>query len=182
MKHHAAKVGGRHPPCPHTGHPVNVGRYQVHAGGTWYLKPHHTEGMDVLVSLNGHWVTEESVEGQEEIDLCLPDFGGVPDDWRERLESEIIPLLADGKKLLAFCTASHGRTGTFLASLIALLETAEQTPDPIAAVRQRHCSHAVESRAQAEAIFALRGESLPEQYSREFTRRPAVAAVPKEGS
>jgi protein-tyrosine phosphatase len=62
--------------------------------------------------------------------------------------------------------AGHGRTGTFLASLIALLEDDHTTPDPIAAVRERHCEQAVESVAQGEAIFALRGQPLPRKYRR----------------
>ncbi len=98
------------------------------------------------------------------IPLYLRDFGGVPTNWRELLEERIIPRLEDGDDLLAFCAGSHGRTGTFLASLIALLETPEETPDPIAAVRERHCHEAVETKLQAEAIFALRGQAVPQHY------------------
>ena len=94
----------------------------------------------------------------------LEDFGGVPDDWEVFLSSVIIPELQSGHHLLAFCAGGHGRTGTFLASLVALLEDPEETPDPIAAVRERHCSHAVETTAQAEAIFALRNMELPVRY------------------
>jgi hypothetical protein len=78
----------------------------------------------------------------------------------------VIPLLAESKKLLGFCMASQGRTGTWLASLVAILEP--DTADPIAAIRQRHCQHAVETLAQAKAIFALRGEELPAKYRRQF--------------
>ena len=100
----------------------------------------------------------------------LADYGGVPVEWGNFLRKQVIPLLESGKRVLAFCMGSHGRTGCFLASLIAILEP--ETPDPIAAVRERHCPRAVESRAQAEAIFALRGESLPAKYEEEF-RPPA---------
>lgn len=101
---------------------------------------------------------------QNVIWCLLEDFGGVPDDWEQFLSSVIIPELQSGHHLLAFCAGGHGRTGTFLASLVALLEDEEETPDPIAAVRSRHCFHAVETTAQAEAVFALRNKELPVQY------------------
>lgn len=149
--------------CTHTGNPVRVGPYEVRAGGTWYLRRQDFARVDAIIPLNGKEPDAEWYGG-DVFALPLPDFGGVPDNWREILETEVIPLLEQVNTLLAFCTASHGRTGTFLASLIALLESSDETPDPIQAVRERHCSHAVESLAQAEAIFALRGEDLPNKY------------------
>jgi hypothetical protein len=92
----------------------------------------------------------------------------VTDNWRESLESEVIPRLKAGLTLIGFCIGGHGRTGTLIASLIALLEP--ETDDPIAAARERHCRKAVETRAQAEGIYALRGEELPEKYVAEFRR------------
>jgi hypothetical protein len=163
------KKGRRHLPaapplvssgCSHRGNAVRVGPYTVLAGGLRYLTAEDFAGADVLVPLT----QLKQPVNHPVINLALPDFGGVPVDWRQRLEQLIIPELAAGKTLLAFCFASHGRTGTFLASLIALLESAEETPDPIAAVRQRHCREAVESLAQAQGIFALRGQPVPEQY------------------
>lgn len=153
--------------CDHIGiEPITVGPYQVLAGGTmyqdffeWFDHPQEV----VLVPLTEQ-VPETFYEGHEVIPLYLKDFGGVPDNWRELLEEQIIPHLSGDLPLLAFCAGSHGRTGTFLASLIALLETPEETPDPIAAVRERHCLKAVETKAQAEAIFALRGQAVPKQY------------------
>jgi protein-tyrosine phosphatase len=98
----------------------------------------------------------------------MKDYNGVPPLWREFLQSVIDNELKRGKKILAFCVGSHGRTGTFLASLIALLESSEEAPDPIAAVRERHCRKAVETGDQAEAIFALRGMEVPRKYQIEF--------------
>jgi hypothetical protein len=170
------KGGGAHaPPCDHTGlEPVQVGPYQIRASGRRYLtKPSLLRGVDVLVSLNGWVPPSVDRDGGCEVitDLELPDFRGVPPNWRELLEREVIPRLQNGKTLLAYCFASHGRTGTFLASLIALLESEEQTPDPIAAVRERHCSHAVETLAQAEGIFGMRNQDVSEKYRREFSRQ-----------
>lgn len=175
------------PKPPYRGHVVQVGPYQVLAGGTMYLQPEDLAKADVLVPLTG--VAEYEFgstyqirsaqqpsritaleEGREYTMLVgrLPDFGGVPDNWQWFLEERVIPLLVQGKLLLGFCMASQGRTGTWLASLVALLEP--QTKDPIAAIRQRHCAKAVETLAQAEAIFALRGQALPKKYQREFSR------------
>jgi hypothetical protein len=153
----------------HRGGLVQVGPYKVAAYGTMYqpLPSAVFQRFDVIVPLNGKHPTPKSLrEGQLVLDAELPDFGGVPEDWEQFLEGEVIPLLMAGNTMLAYCSASHGRTGTFLASLIALLEDEEETPDPIAAVRARHCLRAVESWAQAEGIFALRGQPIPEHYQR----------------
>lgn len=154
--------------CDHSGlTPVAVGPYNVLAGGTMYdsfFEWFDYPGEVVLVPLTDRGVPEDLYEGHIVVPLHLKDFGGVPSNWRELLEEQIVPRLGDDLPLLAFCAGSHGRTGTFLASLIALLETPEETPDPIAAVRERHCHEAVETRAQAEAIFALRGQPVPQKY------------------
>lgn len=149
---------------PHLGEAVKVGRYEVRAAGTMYeLDDRFDDPELVHVALTNAF---PGIPGREYnvVYAVLPDFGGVPDDWGAFLKDEILPRLESGQKLLAFCVGSHGRTGVFLASLIALLETPEQTPDPIVAARQRHCKEAVETLAQAEAVFALRGEPLPMHY------------------
>ena len=157
--------------CEHAGSPVQVGPYTVLAGGTRDLRPKDLDKATILVPL-----TRElpGYFGGFYVVLWAPlvDFGGVPEEWRAFLEETVVPLLREGEKLLAYCVGSHGRTGTFLASLIALVESEEETPDPIAAVRERHCSHAVETKAQAEAVFAIRGQSLPQKYVKEFAPRP----------
>lgn len=181
-------TGSGAPLPPYRGHPVKVGPYTLLAGGTRYLEPADLAKADILVPLTGcaelnfgETYTVNSTcqpkgitdleEGRDYTMLVgrLPDFGGVPDNWEWFLREKVIPLLAQGKTLLAFCFASQGRTGTWLASLVAILEP--ETDDPIAAVRARHCAHAVETLAQARAIFALKGKSLPRKYVKEFTRR-----------
>jgi protein-tyrosine phosphatase len=104
----------------------------------------------------------------------LQDFGGVPDNWKEFLTEKVIPLLKEEKTILAFCIGSHGRTGCFLASLIALIENETETPDPIEAVRKRHCQRAVETLAQAKAVFALRDQPLPKKYQQKFSKTKHV--------
>ena len=153
--------------CSHIGdEPVTVGPFQVLAGGTMYrefFEWFNHPGSVVFVPLTDR-LPESAYEGHEVVPLYLEDFGGVPDNWRELLEEQIIPRLSGDLPLLAFCAGSHGRTGTFLASLIALLESPEETPDPIAAARLRHCANAVETKAQARAIFDLRSQPVPQHY------------------
>jgi len=102
-----------------------------------------------------------------------------PEGFEGFLREQVIPALEAGRRLLAYCIGSHGRTGSFLASLIAILEPS--TADPIVAVRARHCHKSVETRQQAEAIFALRGEVLPACYGQEFYRPPIQSLAGGEG-
>ncbi|MDB5186621.1 MAG: hypothetical protein JWM07_93 [Candidatus Saccharibacteria bacterium] len=158
------------PHVPHLGETVRVGPYEVMAAGTMYdLDDRFDDPNVVLVPLTD---TFPGLIGQEYhiVYAALPDYGGVPDNWGEFLKENILPRLASGQKLLAFCVGSHGRTGVFLASLIALLESSEETPDPIVAARQRHCEKAVESFAQAQGVFALRGQPVPAHYRKSLHR------------
>lgn len=167
---------------PHIGQPVRVDKYQIMLGGTQHLKAEHLDEADVLLALTetklefGRWYHKPKGRGGSYIDMPpleqsveyhilaapLTDFGGVPANWGAFLKAEVIPLIKSGRKLLAFCQGSHGRTGTLLASLIALMEP--KCKDPIAAARFRHCPHCVETVAQATAVFALRGRPLPHQW------------------
>lgn len=181
------------PHQPHVGSGVAVGPYEVLATGTQYeVNPafgHLFDAPDtVLVPLTPQF---PGAFGNHYQMLWAPlkDFGGVPADWEWFLTGTVVPMLQGGQTLLAYCVGSHGRTGTFLASLIALLETEAETPDPIAAVRERHCEKAVETLEQAKAIFALRGQAVPTEYLKQFAkdsgsfgRTTLVAATqPKKG-
>ena len=94
-------------------------------------------------------------QGRKNLVLPLPiiDFDGPPGNWGDVLRDKVVPLLQSGKKVAAFCAGSHGRTGTLLASLIAILEPGES--DPVLAARTRHCAQAVETTCQKEAIAKL---------------------------
>ncbi len=148
---------------PHVGASVSVGGYSVYVGGSQDLAgaPDIFREMDIIIPLNG--IVSTIFEGTV-LPIVLQDFGGVPRDWEQILREQVIPALEADKRVLAYCTAGHGRTGTLLASLVALLEP--DIEDPIATVRARHCEHAVETRAQAEAIFALLDQPIPEPYTR----------------
>ncbi len=165
------------PKHQHFGAEVRVGPYKIFAGGASSLIPQDLESYDLLVPLLDSPMPF-GFRGQYDI-LALPlqDFGGVPPDWREGVE-DVIRELKDGWRVLTFCHGGHGRTGTLLSSLVALLESDSETPDPIAAVRLRYCEKAVETLAQATAIFALRGMALPEHWRLAFTPKPVKFVQP----
>jgi protein-tyrosine phosphatase len=54
-----------------------------------------------------------------------------------------------GRKVHAGCIAGHGRTGTFLAALVA---TRKVSDDPIAYVRKHYCPCAVETTVQVKFL------------------------------
>ncbi|GEM_PF-1060867 len=148
----------------HRGNPVKVGNFTIFLGGTRYLIEEDLVGYDLLIALTDNLPPLPRVPVTI-WNYGLEDYGGVPEDWCDFLKV-VAKKLTRGKKIMAFCVGSHGRTGTFLASLIALMEPG--TEDPIATARERHCGKAVESLEQAEAIFALRGQEVPEKYKKEF--------------
>lgn len=151
------------PQCQHRGSLVPVGPYTVLAGGTLYLEPEDLQKAEIVIPLSGK---VPAGLGQRVSVLACPweDFAPPPEGFEQFLREEVLPLLAEGKRLLIYCSGGHGRTGTFLASLIAILEP--ETPDPIAAIRARYCQLAVETAEQARSIFALRGKRLPAMYRR----------------
>lgn len=164
-------LGGVARSCEHRGNPVQVGPYTIYAGGTRDLREGDLTGYDLVIPLAAGSVPLARRERAVVWSYELRDYGGVPPDWAEFLQ-EVVIELRKGRRIIAFCMGSHGRTGTFLASLVALLEPGCE--DPIAAARVRHCRKAVETRAQAEAVFALRGTPLPAGYAEEFKPRVAV--------
>lgn len=139
-----------------------VGPYTIHGAGGMYLKPDDLKPFDLLVPLTQY---QAFGFGQRyQVFACpLVDFGGVPREFRWALD-EIIKELKAGKRILVYCDGGMGRTGTVLASLVAILESETATPDPIKAVRERYCPVAVETIAQAQAVFAQRGKQLPEDH------------------
>ncbi len=179
MTHGPIGSPGRKHEDHHGNEAIIVGGLEIYLGGTMYLTRDDLTRFDLLIPLvelnrpagqrtmlRAADVKLKKALGDDEycmMPLPMKDFGGVPDNWRDLLEGSVIPALrecnAAGKKVLAFCAGSHGRTGTLLASLIALLEPA--IDDPIARARELHCAHCVETKKQALGIFALKGKELP---------------------
>jgi protein-tyrosine phosphatase len=142
--------------------PIEVGPYKVYATGMKYIDRGLVDlrQFDVLVPLDYKFAGVYQDTGQHEViwEAVIPDFQPPGPGFAELLREQVIPALEAGKKVLFFCTASHGRTGTALAGLIALLEP--ETDDPIVAVRERHCVRAVETGRQAEWVYNLQEQAL----------------------
>jgi protein-tyrosine phosphatase len=137
--------------------PIKVGPYQVYATGMNYINRGLVDlsQFDVLVPLD-HKFREDGTGTV--IPLIIADFQPPGPEAVGILKDQVIPALKAGKKVLFFCTASHGRTGTIIAGLIALLEP--ETDDPIAAVRERHCENSVETAEQARWVRNLHDQAL----------------------
>ena len=139
-----------------------VGGYQLWAGGVMFFDEDDLDGYDLLVPLTQRMVFGSGRRYQI-LAMPLRDFGGVDTEFERNLKL-IVEELKKGTRILIFCDGGLGRTGTVLAGLIAILESKEQTPDPIQAVRERYREIAVETYAQAQAVFKLRRENTPEHY------------------
>lgn len=148
----------------HRGQPVKVGDHEIHAGSLIDLKKEDFQKVDTLISLISLERTFKPPNGvkAEILRLDWKDLGSPPPDLEAVLRGEVVPRLEKNKKVLVFCIGGHGRTGTFLASLLSILEP--RIDDPIAAIRERYCDDAVETKAQAESIFALKHQPLPIKY------------------
>lgn len=153
--------------CCHDGStPVIIGGKAIHLASSRHITSAVLEAVDYVLPLN-NLLPSISFGTSVIVKLCgLPDYGGVPEIWPAFVE-DIAEKLSFGEAIAAWCTGSHGRTGTLGASLIAVMEP--EIADPIAAIRERHCEQAVETLAQATAVFALKGEDLPAKYKEEFT-------------
>jgi protein-tyrosine phosphatase len=153
--------------CSHLGDvPIKVGPYEVFATGMKYIWRGALDLLqfDVLVPLDNKFGDDEASDEQEVIwGGEIPDFAAPGEGYVDFLSEKVIPELEAGKRVVIFCTASHGRTGTVIAGLIAMLEP--ETDDPIEAVRKRHCGQAVETREQAIWVRDLHQRTLAERIT-----------------
>ena len=144
--------------------PVIIGGRPIYLGARMDISAAATGQMNMIVTLNGD-LPDGPVGHVANLLFCeLPDRGGVPSNWKAIVDYIANLMKREDYKILAYCTGGHGRTGTLGASLIAVMEP--DVEDPIAAIRERHCEKAVESAAQAKAIFELKGVEAPEEYTK----------------
>ncbi|MBI2099377.1 hypothetical protein HYT45_03140 [Candidatus Uhrbacteria bacterium] len=143
---------------------VKVGNYEIFVGGSAFIKPGDLEDVDIVIPINAEDPLPMVFGCRYDV-LCGYNSGAedIKDKWANFINKVVVEL-QKGKKIFAYCFAGHGRTGMLLASLVAVLESEEASPDPIFAVRERYCPKAVESNYQAEFVFALRGRELPPRY------------------
>ena len=151
--------------------PIMIGGHPVHLGRRPDLTSELVASMDVICPLNGQMPPTKFGSLITTVSCELQDFGGVPKGFNKFIENIANQIVA-GKRVLGYCTGGHGRTGTFGAALIALLEP--KIVDPIAEIRKRHCKKAVETIKQADAVFGIKGGLAPQNYEDEF-KKPKYA-------
>jgi protein-tyrosine phosphatase len=136
---------------------IAVGPYTVHATGMKYIRRGlvDLEQFDVFVPLDHQFRYDGD---RKVVPLIIQDFQPPGPEAVGILEEQVVPELEAGKRVVVLCTASHGRTGTVLAGMIALLEP--ETDDPIAAVRERHCEESIETSEQAAWVRGLHQQVL----------------------
>lgn len=73
----------------------------------------------------------------------------IPQNFK-RLVEWTVEQIEDGQKVHAGCIGGHGRTGMFLAAVVAQLGVAD---DAVGYVREHYCNRAVESREQCAFLM-----------------------------
>lgn len=157
----------KHKTCFHYRDTITIGVHEVFAGAYRDMSADSIQDINVIVPLNHGDYKSYQGDLHSVLTCHMEDFGGVPDTWESILKDTVIPLLENEYNLMAFCMGGHGRTGTFLASLIAILEP--DIDDPVTEIRKRYCDRAVETLAQCEGIFKLKGVEVPQYLKDEFT-------------
>jgi hypothetical protein len=131
------------------------GMYSIHGGNGDH--PNIKDG-DVYIALHGGssgkgttpW-DEGKYKPVQDLQFYITD-GQPPkneDDFM-RMIIWVCNQLQSGKKIHFGCIGGHGRTGTALAAVVALMTGME---DPITYVRQHYCKKAVESSSQVKFLM-----------------------------
>ena len=156
--------GAQPPPCSHTDDPIPVGDHTIYAGGGLWLQPEDMADYDIAVFLRaeayaGHGKAFGLVE-RNFLWLPIVDFKTVPEQnwvtWKQRIV-QVAKLVTDEKRVIAFCAGGHGRTGLFLASVLAHMEP--EHDDPVSVLRSRYCHKAVETKAQEAQVLRFLHET-----------------------
>lgn len=91
-------------------------------------------------------------------DMKAPDN---PAEFKQLIEW-LAARIESGDKVHIGCIGGHGRTGTVLAALVAVMQSDE--PDPVEYVRSNYCKKAVESQVQFDFLakhFGVKTECKP---------------------
>ncbi len=177
--------------CEHWRSPVRVGDTFIWASGEWQApismpgpEPHPTHGM----YLDRGWLPTLGGIASASIECPIPawwpfvildwsDQGSIDDDWYKGIVEMIVGWLKeDGARVEVGCIGAHGRTGTLIAGVIAMVEDLSAA-DAIEAVRDRHCKRAIEGYAQECQVYRFRGEPVPEKLE-----PPPIASVVVTGT
>ncbi len=156
-----------YPQCNHWREPVRVGRYVItcssHPSATKVATPPYPDFGMYFASCwktdlgGGGWtngVTIKRLADQRYYPALVwdwPDGSTIPVAQMNNLVEICLSKMRHGKRVDIGCIAGHGRTGTFLACLIARVEhlTGKQA---LETVRGRYCRWAVETHSQEKLI------------------------------
>jgi protein-tyrosine phosphatase len=120
------------------------------------LRKQDFSNLDVVLRLTADhehpWIYPDAVEV---IEFPVRDFQVPGEGWAELID-EVIRRIESGQRVLVHCMGGHGRTGLFLASIIAKLEP--ELDDPVAVMRERYCIKAIETGEQEAYIFQFAGK------------------------
>lgn len=157
------KVAGRGgaPPCTcnrqgGTAKAVQIGGHTIWAGGGQYLSKAQLHKFDHQVDLRAERLPE-GVEFGDQVEniLYLPirDFSTIPEQDIKMFGKRMLRIsrwMKAGEQTVIYCAGGHGRTGLVLGWLLTQLEP--MTEDPVAEIRRRYCSHAVETKDQRAQV------------------------------
>lgn len=162
---------------------------KLYGGRGSYLNERHllNNEIDVFISMSSVAFSSGEYWFGESLGWAMIDFHCWPVEVLKRRALEVCAMLRSGKRVLIACTGGHGRTGTLLAAVIALL--CPDFADPVGHIREIYCHEAVEGRLQEVAVEAVMGDpkainicleklgtaAEPKSYvSRFSTYKPAV--------
>ncbi len=92
---------------------------------------------------------------------------GVPDLGREFWDELIQVIRTEKKRVVISCVGGHGRTGTALSILAALMGIVKT--DPVKFVRDNYCDEAVETIKQILYVEEMTGIKVEEKSSKSYT-------------
>lgn len=107
------------------------------------------------------------------------DRSDVSGEWYKRLVELAVEKIRAGGKVEVACQGGHGRTGTLLAGILAVVE-GRKAEDAIKELRERYCDKAIESHSQECQVYKFLGEEEPVKPKPEPTvvRHVKGAVVP----
>jgi len=181
---------------------ANEGRMVLFAGGKGRLMDMIDRGQIVPrvgINLSGmavDFVREFPVSGNVDAEAMFPaalmhgpandvavieiawDDGGVPiglsKDWWQLMADTLMTIDGD---VAVCCVGGHGRTGTFLAIVMALTGKVPLGGDPVKAMRDAYCDTAVETQSQVNYIERITGMLVSEAPSDHHRHKAAVKVV-----